>query len=139
MEPLLIPVIAILMPLALVPTILILKHRHRRRQWEHLERMKAMETQLPVSVQHTIGGGAATAIGAGVPAVSVLGAFLSSLTLDTSDIHDPAAIHAIIWGCAVLVSLGAFITSFVLSLMQYRARKESDRRERRVCRYEAGV
>ena len=36
------PVVAILMPLVLVPTVLVLKHRHQRREWEHLERLKAM-------------------------------------------------------------------------------------------------
>ena len=42
-DPVIIPVVAILMPLVLVPTIIILKHRHCRREWEHKERMKAME------------------------------------------------------------------------------------------------
>ena len=41
------PILGILMPLVLVPTILVLKHRHQRREWEHKERMKAMEIQLP--------------------------------------------------------------------------------------------
>ncbi len=48
MEPLIIPIVAILMPLVLVPTILVLKHRHKRREWEHRERIKAMELQMPV-------------------------------------------------------------------------------------------
>ena len=41
MDPLVIPVVAILLPLVLVPTMMVLKHRHNRREWEHLERMKA--------------------------------------------------------------------------------------------------
>ena len=49
-DPLVIPIVGILMPLLLVPTILVLKYRQARREWEHLERMKAME-------QRAAGGG----------------------------------------------------------------------------------
>jgi hypothetical protein len=127
MDPIFIPIVAIFMPLALVPTILVLKHRHKRREWEHLERMKAMQTQLPLAVQHAIGGGAVAAIGAGVPAISVVGAVLTTgLTVDTSHGDDAIAAYGIVWGCALLISVGAFITSFILSVMQFRARKEAD-------------
>ena len=48
MDPLLIPIVAILMPLVLAPTVIFLKHRHSRREWEHLERMKAMDFHMPM-------------------------------------------------------------------------------------------
>ena len=81
-DPLIIPIVGILMPLVLVPTILVLKHRHKRREWEHRERMRAMDGphaphrdwRVPV------GSGGVAAIGAGVPMVSVLAAFLTGLT-----------------------------------------------------------
>ena len=46
-DPLIIPIVGILMPLVLVPTVLVLKHRYKRREWEHLERMKAMSGRNP--------------------------------------------------------------------------------------------
>ena len=48
MDPLIIPIVGILMPLVLVPTVLVLKHRHKRREWEHRERMRAMEGPMPL-------------------------------------------------------------------------------------------
>ncbi len=122
MDPLVIPIVAILMPLALVPTILTLKHRHERRQWEHQERMKAMETRLPVSPRQMNGGGVA-AIGAGVPIIAVLGAVLTSLlAVDAGTLDESIPVHGIAWGCATMISGGAFLTSLILYRMQARAR-----------------
>jgi hypothetical protein len=125
MEPLLIPIVAILMPLLLVPTILVLKHRHKKREWEHRERMKAMETSFPVS--HTLGLGNArgvAAIGAGVPAASVLAAFLTSVAWEPRPLDD-VSVPAVAWGCAVLISVGGLVTSLILASMHAKAAEKA--------------
>jgi hypothetical protein len=127
MDPLFIPIVAILMPLILVPTTLVMKYRHQRRKWEHLERLKAMEVQYPVPMrQALVRAGGVSAIGAGVPAVSVLGAFLTTLLWAPLPSDDGAAVPAIAWGCALLISIGAMITSLKLASMQHTAQKETE-------------
>jgi hypothetical protein len=126
MEPLIIPVIAIMMPLVLVPTILVLKHRHRRREWEHRERMKAMESQFPSSQLPALGGSrGVAAIGAGVPVASVLAAFLTSVTWEPTT-FDEVPVPAVAWGCAVLISAGALVTSLTLASMHAKAAEKAD-------------
>jgi hypothetical protein len=127
MDPLIIPIVAILMPLVLVPTILVMKHRHQRRKWEHLERIKAMETQLPIPPRQSIAGvGGVTAIGAGVPAVSVLGALLTTLLWEPLAIADAATVPAVAWGCALFISIGAMITGLKLAGMRQNSVKDAE-------------
>jgi hypothetical protein len=126
MEPLLIPIVAILMPLFLVPTILVLKHRHKKREWEHRERMKAMET--PFHFPQVLGLGSSrgvAAIGAGVPMASVLAAFLTSITWEPTS-FDEVPVPAVAWGCAVLISAGALVTSLQLASMHAKAAEKAD-------------
>lgn len=119
-DPLFIPIIAILMPLVLVPTVLILKHRHKRRQWEHLERMRAMEGPQPFARPNGwVGSGGVAAIGAGVPAASVLGAFLTSLVWQPATFEE-VPVPAVAWGGAILISAGALLTSLILAFLQSR-------------------
>ena len=121
MDPMVIPIVAILMPLFLVPTVLTLKHRHRRREWEHLERMKAMELGLPRPTGREGGDrGAVVAVGAGVPAASMFAAFLTCSEGPSS--VDGIPLAAIAWGCAALVSGGAMATSLILAFMLARSR-----------------
>jgi hypothetical protein len=127
-DPLVIPIVAILMPLLLVPIVLVLKFRHSRREWEHKERMKAMETGLPIPPSATMGGVAA--VGAGVPIASVLSAAVASLLLPTTPSHDHEAIHGIIWFGAVLISALAFGSSLVLAHMHSRALHASTNSQR---------
>jgi hypothetical protein len=125
MDPLYIPIVAILMPLILVPTTLVMKYRHQKRKWEHLERLKQMEAQSPLPMRYALEkAGGVSAIGAGVPALSVLGAFLTTLMWEPLPGDDTAAVPAIVWGCAVLISIGAMITSLKLASMQHAARKD---------------
>ncbi len=127
MDPLVIPVIAILMPLVLVPMILVMKHRQQKRKWEHLERLKAMETQLPLPMRQALGGaGGVTAIGAGVPAVAVLGAFLTTLLWEPLAIGDSVVVPAVAWGCALFMSVAAMITSLKLAAMHHRSVQETE-------------
>jgi hypothetical protein len=123
-DPLIIPIVAILMPLVLVPSVLVLKHRHKRREWEHRERMRAMEGPVPLSrLAGPVGSGGVAAIGAGVPVASVLAAFLTGLTWEPTTPND-VPIPAVAWGCAVVISVGGLITSFVLALLQARTQRQ---------------
>jgi hypothetical protein len=126
-DPLLIPILGILMPLVLVPMILILKHRFHRREWEHKERMKTMELQLPTPPGHLSGKGTAIAfIGGGVPIASVVTAFLAGVTLGDDVLpQDSIAIHGIAWGCAVLISLAAMATSLIMAFIFRKSANET--------------
>ncbi len=124
MDPLIIPVVAILMPLVLVPTILVLKHRQKRREWEHRERMRAMDGPMPLlrSAAWAASGGVA-AIGAGVPVASVGAAFLTTLTWDPTGPSD-VPMPAIAWGCAVVISVAGLVASLLLALLQARTQRQ---------------
>ena len=126
MDPLIIPIVAILMPLVLVPTVLTLKHRHKRREWEHLERMKAMSGSQPLTrLRGWAGSGGVAAIGAGVPVAAVLGAIVTTLNWRPSTFDD-TSVPAIAWGCAVLISAGGLVTSLLLALLQARTQQKLD-------------
>jgi len=122
-EELIIPLAGIMLPLFLVPTIILLVHRQKKREWLHKERLRALDTGVPASVpDRTPGGGTLAAIGAGVPIASVLAAWMS--TMSVSDSHpDYMAIIAVAWGCAFMISTGALITSLVLGVLLMRSRK----------------
>ena len=127
MNVLYIPIVAILMPLVLVPTTIFMKHRHQRRKWEHLERLKSIEVQMPMPMRQALrGAGGISAIGAGVPVVSVFGALLTTLIWEPIVPDDAVAVPAIAWGCAFLISAGAMLTALKLAAMQHAAWKESE-------------
>ena len=127
MDPLVIPIVAILMPLVLVPTILVMKFRHQRRKWEHLERLKAMETQLPIPLRQAIAGaGGRDGDRRGVPAVSVLGAFLTTLLWDSPVASDAAIVPVFAWSCAAVISALALVTSLRLASMSRDAAHEAE-------------
>jgi hypothetical protein len=123
-----IPVIGILMPTVLVPTIITLKQRQQKRQWRHQERLRAIEMGLPVPpVDPGIGGGSVVAIGAGVPLAAMFAALVLSANIPhSSDEYVP--ILGVVWGCTVVISTAALITSLVLGVIVSRSRKplESD-------------
>jgi uncharacterized membrane protein YfcA len=125
MNVLYIPIVAILMPLILVPTTIFMRHRQQRRKWEHLERMRAMEAHSPLPMRHALGKiGGISAIGAGVPSVSVFAALLTTLLNEPLSSEDSVAVPAVAWGCALLISVGAMLTSLKLASMEYKAWKE---------------
>src|SRR5579883_2163516 len=131
MDPLIIPIVAILMPLVLVPTVLTLKHRHKRREWEHLERMKAISGSQPLTrLGGWVGSGGVAAIGAGVPIASVVAALLTTLIWRPIALmpisNDEVPVPAVAWGCAVLISAGGLITSLLLALLQARTQQRLD-------------
>jgi len=125
-EGLIIPLSGIMMPLVLVPTIILLVHRQKKREWHHQERLRALEMGLPASGPDRMpGGGTVIAIGAGVPIASVLTAWMT--TISVSDSHpDYMPIVAVAWGCALMISSGALITSLVLGVLLMRSRKPAE-------------
>lgn len=99
-SPLAIALAGIALPLFLVPTILVLKHGQRRREWAHRERMKALEVGRTLPRHDAWPAAlAAIAIGAGVP----VGAFLIAWMISMRTYHQ--SIEAL--GVAMVVSLVA--------------------------------
>jgi hypothetical protein len=124
-EALIIPLAGIMLPLVLVPMVMTLKFRMKKREWEHLERMRALQMGVvPGQAAQRIGPGTLISIGTGVPAASVLAAGITSLNIP-SDLSDPIAVIAIAWGCAWLISTGAMITALVLGVVQAKAQKNA--------------
>ncbi len=124
MNALWIPIVGILMPLALVPMIMVLKHRTLQREWQHKERMKALEMGAPPPPPTA--GGSVVAIGAGVPIASVIGAAVTSLSYQPSATGDEIAVFGITWGCAFLISILGMGCSLLLAHIQGRPRKETE-------------
>jgi hypothetical protein len=122
-EGLIIPLAGIMLPMVLVPTVITLSHRFKKREWQHKERLRAIELGVPVpGTESRLNGGSVTAIGAGVPAASVLAAFLTTVNIPYD--HDEfVPILAITWGFAFFISTGAMITSLVLGGMLSRSAK----------------
>ena len=101
-EDILIPIVAILMPLFLVPTVMVLRQSARKREWQHRERMKAMEMGLPAPGAEAWSGRAAIAIGAAMPvAVFVVGWF-ANMTTRNDEVWVPVAL---VGGAGVLGGL----------------------------------
>lgn len=118
-----IPIIGILMPLVLVPVIMILKHRSLQREWQHKERMRAVEMGLAPGAMDS--GGSVAAVGAGVPIVAVIGAVVTTLAY-TAPEHEKVGVLAIVWGNALMLGIIGMITSLFLARMHTRTRRETD-------------
>jgi hypothetical protein len=118
-----IPILGILMPIVLVPMIMILKHRTLQREWQHKERMRAIELGVPVPKAHS--GGSVAAIGAGVPIAAVLGAVATTLSYESPS-GDEVPMLGIVWGCAVLISAVGMITSLILAHIGGRTPRQSE-------------
>lgn len=78
---LLIPMIALLIPIIAVPSAMLSRYHHRKREWQHREQMKALEMGVPLNP----GSGwpaalVASAIGAGVPIGVFFLAWMIALT-----------------------------------------------------------
>jgi hypothetical protein len=122
MNPLWIPIVGILMPIVLVPMIMLLKHRTLGREWQHKERMKALE--MGASLPSSTAGGSVVAIGAGVPIASVIAAAVTTLAYESSSGGDEVPVYGIAWGCAFLISILGMVSALVLAHIQGRAHKE---------------
>ena len=122
-----IPLAGIMLPMVLVPTIITLAHRMKKREWQHKERLRALELGIPADeAGPRLGGGTVTAIGAGVPAASVLAAFLFSSSIRESN-PDYMPVLAVVWGCAFLISTAALVSALVLGIMILRGSRSAER------------
>jgi len=126
-DEMIIPLAGIMLPMVLVPTIIAMAHRIKKREWQHKERLRALELGIPAGDPgQGLGGGTVTAIGAGVPAASVLAALLFSTNL--RDTHpDFIPILAVVWGCTFLISSAAVISALVLGIMVVRGSRSPER------------
>jgi hypothetical protein len=117
-----IPLAGIFMPLVLAISIVRMKHRQKQRQWRHEERLRALELGLLLpEPEQRLGSGSVVAIGAGVPAATVLAAAMTSLHVSYNS-QDSIPLMAISWGCACLISSAALFTSVVLGTKVIRSR-----------------
>src|SRR4051794_24667652 len=87
MDSVMIPIVALLIPIVVVPAALLARLAQRSREMAHVERMKALELGRDLSGE---GAGRTLAriaakIGAGVPTFALGFAYLASLTLDRRD------------------------------------------------------
>jgi hypothetical protein len=123
MNALWIPILGIMMPLVLVPTIMILKHRTLRKEWEHKERMQAIEMGLPPGSTHV--GGSIAAVGAGVPIAAVIAAVMTTLSYSSPE-GEEVAVLGIVWGCTLMIGAIGMITSLFLAHMHTRVRKGTE-------------
>jgi hypothetical protein len=123
MNALWIPIVAILMPVVLVPLIMILKHRTLRREWQHKERMQAIEMGVPEALANV--GGSVAAVGAGVPVAAVIAAVITTLSYPAPE-GEEVAVLGIVWGCALMIGATGMISSLVLAHINTRARRETE-------------
>src|SRR5262245_35462355 len=106
-DELLIPMTAILMPAVLVLSIMVVRFRQGRREAEHLERMKAMDLGYTPATPHGSRSLGVVAIGAGVPAMSVFMAWLTSVTTPPSIIPSDSSVPEMAWTSAAFISIFA--------------------------------
>jgi hypothetical protein len=95
-----IPILGIMVPIVLVPTIMILKHRTLQKEWQHKERMQAIELGVPAASAH-LGGSIAPE-------------------------GEEVAVMGIVWGCALMIGAIAMVSSLFLAHMHTRVRKDAE-------------
>ena len=77
----LIPLAGMAIPVVLVPVILAIRQESKKREMEHLERMKALETGQPLPTRNAWPAAVVcTAIGAGVPICAFFFTWLTTVT-----------------------------------------------------------
>ncbi|MDR3632376.1 MAG: hypothetical protein P4L84_00990 [Isosphaeraceae bacterium] len=96
MDPLIIPIVGMAIPLVIVPVALGMKHARRERELEHAERMRALElgSTLPQDEPWWTPGRLGLALGLGVP----LGVFACAALATAAEGY-----HAGIWLAAAVV------------------------------------
>ncbi|WP_435009128.1 hypothetical protein P12x_000379 [Tundrisphaera lichenicola] len=117
MDPLVIPIVGMLIPIIIVPTALGIKHAKFLREAEHTERMKALELgrTLP-SDESWSPASIATAIGAGVPLGSMGIAWMASNSSHGADES--------IWMSACMVAIGGLICGTILASRHFATRNQ---------------
>jgi hypothetical protein len=110
MDPLIIPIVAFLIPIIIVPTAMGIKHARFLREIEHVERMKAMELGLAPADEHSwTPAGIAGSIGAGVPIAVMFIAFIAAPRVGPAEA---------IWRAAGMIGVAGVICGTVLASMQ---------------------
>jgi len=118
MSPLMVPIVALMIPLIVTPTSLWLRHRLKVRQMEHDERIKALELGVIPRSSGISWPGASicVAIGAGVPVGSMVVTWLAMLTND---------LPIEVWLAPVVISFPAIGTARKLADRMLLAAEES--------------
>jgi ABC-type spermidine/putrescine transport system permease subunit II len=112
MDPLLIPVFALLIPIVIAPTAMAFKKAEKARQLEHTERMRALELGriLPKDEPWWNAGRISVTIGAGVPIFSM---FVATIA------NEAAGYHEHIWLMSGMVSMAAVISGTCLAFRHF--------------------
>ena len=114
MNVLLIPIVAMMIPMIIVPTALALKHARFLREREHAERMKALEMGLTLPRDESRSpAGVAFGVGVVVPIASMLVAWVA--TRDYNVVDTPIEM---IWKTAAWVGVSGVIGGTVLASQQ---------------------
>jgi hypothetical protein len=117
MDPLIIPIVAFVIPIIIVPTALGFKHARYLRQMDHEERMKAMELGQTLGEEHSwTPAGTAVTIGAGVPIAAMFIAFIAA----TKEGDNEA-----LWAATALIGVAGVICGSVLAAMQFSKRERT--------------
>ena len=112
MDPVIIPIVGMLIPIIIVPTALGIKHARYLREVEHAERMRAMELgrTLAEDEKHSwTPTGIAGSIGVGVPLGVMSIAFIASTKVGPSDT---------LWMAAAMIGVAGVICGSILAAMQ---------------------
>ena len=111
MNPQLIPIVGMMIPIIIVPTALWFKHARFVRQVEHQERMRAMELgQTLAEDQSWTPMSAAMTLGAGVPLGALFIAFIASPRTGASES---------IWMAAGMIGVAAVISGSILAAQAF--------------------
>jgi len=115
-DPLVIPIVGIMVPIVVVPTSLYFRHARHLREFEHAERMKALSLgrSLPQDEPWWSPPRLCLAIAAGVPASVFFIAFLASESL---------GFHEEIWLSAMIVGLAGVVSGSVVAYRHISAHK----------------
>lgn len=118
MQTTVIPIVALLIPMIIVPTVLGLRHARYLREVEHKERMRAMELGRTLAEDESwTPVGLAAAIGVWVPLGAMVIAFISC----ERNAHSYAAA---IWNAAGMVGLGGVVCGTFLAARHFATRQE---------------
>jgi hypothetical protein len=114
-----IPLAGIALPMILVPTILTLRQAGKKREYAHLERMKALEMGQPVPGESNWAQAfACAAVGLGVPSVAFLFTMIAVLNAPST----PGEI----WMAPAVVSCFALMSSAGMAGKVFCTRKKPD-------------
>jgi hypothetical protein len=120
MNPLTIPILALLIPIVVAPTAMWVKYAQRQRELEHAERIRALELgrTLPQDEPWWSPAKLSAAIGVGVPSVAMFCAYWATESVGFRDG---------IWVSSMLVGMSGVICGTVLASQHLKHRAEAQR------------